>query len=632
MKNLRSLRLLTVLAAVAFLASTAMGQTPNTVGTITFTPDAVVPGFTLIYPHNQPNTKLINFCGEVVHEWVGESANRPGNSAYLLPSGDLIRTHRPASTAGNPIWAGGGGATIERLTWEGELVWSYTLNDAQGRFHHDIAIKPNGNVLAIAWEAYDSLACVEAGRNPELLTSAGLWSERIVELQPDGQGGATVVWEWKLWDHLIQDFDPTRANYGVVADHPEKVDINFGTPSVVPADWVHINSIDYNPLNDHILLSAPTFDEIWIIDRSLLSTGELKWRWGNPAAYQMGGPEDQKLFYEHDAKWIDAPFQMGSPHFGKIGVFNNDIPSAEGPYSALQVVNPIYDDYLNEYNFSNGTFEPANFDYTWTATPPQGMYSSGLSSFQPLGNGNTLVCLGRTGLLTELTAQGDTAWAYRVPLQNGMPVAQGTQLASNANLTFRADRYPAGFPAFQGLDLSTGEVMELNPSPVPACVPCAVAIAVVTEPGAFAAVEVTGASGAVVVEWLGADGSVLHTGLEWTNPEPGALTVTVVATDALGCSTSLTLELLPNGVSEHEVAGWQVYPVPAHDRLTVQVPAAAGLRPWSLVQATGRVVAQGTFAPGQSRLDLDVQGLPAGTYWMVLEDANGRRARTVVLQ
>ena len=57
-----------------------------------------------------------------------------------------------------------------------------------------------------------------------------------------------------------------------------------------------------------------------------------------------------------------------------------------------------------------------------------------------------------------------------------------------------------------------------------------------------------------------------------------------------------------------------------------------GLRPWSLVQATGRVVAQGTLAPGQSRLDLDVQGLPAGTYWMVLEDANGRRARTVVLQ
>jgi hypothetical protein len=632
MKNLLFPRLLTVLAAAGFLASTAMGQTPNTVGTITFTPDAVVPGFTLIYPHNQANTKLINFCGEVVHEWVGDPSNRPGNSAYLLPSGDLIRTHRPASTAGNPIWAGGGGATIERLTWEGELVWSYTLNDAQGRFHHDIAIKPNGNVLAIAWEAYDSLACVEAGRNPELLTSAGLWSERIVELQPDGQGGATVVWEWKLWDQLIQDFDPTRANYGVVADHPEKVDINFGTPSVVPADWVHINSIDYNPLNDHILLSAPTFDEIWIIDRSLLSTGELKWRWGNPAAYQMGGPEDQKLFYEHDAKWIDAPFQMGSPHFGKIGVFNNDIPSDEGPYSALQVVNPIYDDYLNEYNFSNGTFEPADFDYTWTATPPQGMYSSGLSSFQPLGNGNTLVCVGRTGLITELTAQGDTAWAYRVPLQNGMPVAQGTQLASNANLTFRADRYPAGFPAFQGLDLSTGEVMELNPSPVPACVPCAVAIAVVTEPGAFAAVEVTGASGAVVVEWLGADGSVLHTGLEWTNPEPGALTVTVVATDALGCSTSLTLELLPNGVSEHEGAGWQVYPVPAHDRLTVQVPAAAGLRPWSLVQATGRVVAQGTFAPGQSRLDLDVQGLPAGTYWMVLEDANGRRARTVVLQ
>jgi hypothetical protein len=103
---------------------TALAQPANTVGTLTFDPAGVVPGLTLIYPHNQPNTKLINFCGEVVHEWEGPTSQRPGNSAYLLPDGDLIRTHRPASTAGNPIWAGGGGATIERLTWEGELVWS----------------------------------------------------------------------------------------------------------------------------------------------------------------------------------------------------------------------------------------------------------------------------------------------------------------------------------------------------------------------------------------------------------------------------------------------------------------------------------------------------------------------------
>lgn len=603
---------------------TALAQPANTVGTLTFDPAGVVPGLTLIYPHNQPNTKLINFCGEVVHEWEGPTSQRPGNSAYLLPDGDLIRTHRPASTAGNPIWAGGGGATIERLTWEGELVWSYTLNDAQGRFHHDIAIKPNGNVLAIAWEAYDSLACIAAGRNPELLTSAGLWSERIVELQPDGNGGATVVWEWKLWDHLVQDFDPGQANYGVVAEHPEKVDINFGTPSVVPADWVHINSIDYNPLNDHILVSAPTFDEVWIIDRSLLSDGDLKWRWGNPAAYDMGGPEDQKLFYQHDAKWVDAPFQVGSPHFGKIGLFNNDIPTENGPYSALQVVTPIYDDYLNEYNFSNGVFEPADFDYTGTATPPQAMYSSGLSSFQPLGNGNTLVCVGRTGLLNEFTAEGDTVWSYRVPLQNGMPVAQGTELASNANLTFRADRYPANFPAFQGLDLSEGAVMELNPSPVPACIPCAVVLSLLTEPGHLAAVEVTGATGAVVVEWLGADGTVLHTGTEWDYTGAEVLQVTVVATDALGCSASLEVELLPNGIADGAAARWQLYPNPAQDRLTVVLPAAGQMSQWTLVSTPGNAVAAGLVPAGVARLELALDGLATGSYWLVLEGPSGR--------
>src|SRR5207248_2769403 len=39
--------------------------------------------------------------------------------------------------------------------------------------------------------------------------------------------GGEIVWEWHAWDHLIQEFDPQKANYGVVADHPERVDINF---------------------------------------------------------------------------------------------------------------------------------------------------------------------------------------------------------------------------------------------------------------------------------------------------------------------------------------------------------------------------------------------------------------------
>ena len=68
-----------------------------------------------------------------------------------------------------------------------------------------------------------------------------------------------------VWDHLIQDFDPSKANYGDVEDHPELVDINFGSYS---SDWLHSNSIDYNEEFDQILLSVHNFHEIWIIDHS----------------------------------------------------------------------------------------------------------------------------------------------------------------------------------------------------------------------------------------------------------------------------------------------------------------------------------------------------------------------------
>ena len=39
--------------------------------------------------------------------------------------------------------------------------------------------------------------------------------------------GGKIVWEWHLWDHLIQDIAETKHNFGDVAAHPELVDVNF---------------------------------------------------------------------------------------------------------------------------------------------------------------------------------------------------------------------------------------------------------------------------------------------------------------------------------------------------------------------------------------------------------------------
>lgn len=53
----------------------------NTIGVIDFQPDLVEEGYTLVYPHNQPNVYPLDMCGEVVHTWTNADTLRPGNVA-----------------------------------------------------------------------------------------------------------------------------------------------------------------------------------------------------------------------------------------------------------------------------------------------------------------------------------------------------------------------------------------------------------------------------------------------------------------------------------------------------------------------------------------------------------------------
>ena len=601
----------------------------NTVGTTVYDPTNVFDGYTLIYPHNQPHAYLLNFCGEVVHQWESDADSRPGNTAYLMPNGDLLMTRRPASIAGNPIWAGGGGATIERRTWENEVIWSYTQNDDSARFHHDIAPMPNGNVLAICWEAIDSTAALAAGANPETLMGVGLWSEKVVELAPDGSGGAEVVWEWRLWDHLIQDMNPEAANFGVVAENPNKVDLNYPTPENLPADFVHMNSIDYNPLNDHILLSAPEFDEVWIIDHSPFSNGDLKWRWGNPEAYDTADSTQHHLHYQHDANWVDEPYQMGSPFLGKISIFNNRVPGEEGERSALTVVAPPYDEYENQYLIQDGVFAPSAPDWNWQAADPLSFSSGGLSSFQPLAGPRFLVCEGRAGRISEITLAGDTVWQYVTPLQGGVPVAQGTELLPAANMTFRATRYPAVWPIFSGLDGLDAAVIELDPEPLPACLPCALEVSVESDGTGFQ-LDIAGGTAPFEITWMNSQGNTCTAPYLPFDPEDLAVLcgwsfelvtlqgyyVNVEVVDALGCAA--TAEGYWAGVAESDGRAW-VWPNPASNQLQLQ-GFPNGCRA-QLLDVSGRIVAERTLF---GRTSWNLPSLPSGMYILAAGDVRER--------
>ena len=129
----------------------------------------------------------------------------------------------------------------------------------------------------------------------------------IVEIEPDGPTGGNIVWEWHVWDHLVQDADPTKDNYGVIADHPELLDINFG--DVEGGTWLHVNAVDYNPELDQIVICARNVSEIYIIDHSTTAEeaaghtggnqghgGDFLYRWGNPLVYGRGTEDDQVIF------------------------------------------------------------------------------------------------------------------------------------------------------------------------------------------------------------------------------------------------------------------------------------------------------------------------------------------------
>ncbi len=455
---------------LCFIFSTLPLLAQNTVGLLSYNPAKAFEGYNLLYPHNQASVFLIDNCGQIVNVWTDENPNmRPGNTAYLLENGNIVITKRLNTAVNEPVWAGGGGAIVEIRDWENKLLWRFDYADSFRRLHHDIRPMPNGNVLMISWENKTREEAIQVGRNPDLITQNQVWPDYIIEVDPSN---SQIVWEWHAWDHLIQDFDAAKANFGVVADHPELIDFNYDTSDGHP-DWMHTNAIDYNAVLDQIVISVPTFDEIWVIDHSTTTAeaaghtggkggrgGDLLYRWGNPAAYRAGDLADRQLFYPHDISWVDNFISPSHPHYGKFSVFNNRIDTK---YSTINVFDPAFDSNTWSYPMQNNRWLPLASDIILTHPDTFQINSNGLSSVQLLPNNNILICSGRWGYTFELTPENEIVWEYKTPLSGGSAVSQGTTLDIGTNVTFRMTRYPADYPAFEGKDLAPKGYIEANP-------------------------------------------------------------------------------------------------------------------------------------------------------------------------
>ncbi|NBU82424.1 MAG: hypothetical protein EBS55_12325, partial [Flavobacteriaceae bacterium] len=427
----------------------------QTIGLIQHNIGSLDNGYVLFAPINSNTTYLIDKCGKQVKSWP--SNYRPGQSVYILPDGTLLHTGNANNTTFN---AGGKGGVIEKIDWNGNVTWSYTISDATKCQHHDAKILPNGNVLVIAWEKKTNTEAIAAGRNPSLVPST-LWSEQILEIQPVGANGGNVVWEWHLWNHLVQDYDATKSNYNNVTANPQLMNLNYNASSTTN-DWVHMNSIDYNPNLDQILVSTHNFNEIWIIDHSTTSAqaashtggnsgkgGDLLYRWGNPLTYNVG--TTTQLFGQHNARWIESGF----PFENQIMIFNNGAGRTGGNYSTVEIINPP----VNGYNYL-GTlpYLPSTTSWNYNYGNPNTLYAMNISGAQQLSNGNVLICNGPSGIFTEVNNTGTTLWKYVNPIGNTGIAAQGT--TPTQNTVFRCNYYPNNYSGFAGHTLTAGNTIE----------------------------------------------------------------------------------------------------------------------------------------------------------------------------
>ena len=440
----------------------------RTVGLLLNEPGAAL-GYTLFTGSRNSDVFLLDPLGRVAHSWHIDTTL---SHAKLLDNGNLLAN----------IWN-----TVLEFDPDANILWQYVGI----RLHHDFLKMPNGNVLLLGKKHKTREQAIAAGANPEFVSEHGLEYDYLVETRPTGASGGEDVWEWSTWDHLVQDFDPSKPNYGAIAEHPERIDLNFLLESISQhrqrsrSDWLHTNSIAYNPALDQIMLSPRHFSELWIIDHSPTTQearghsggnsgigGDLLYRWGNPRAYGHGDARDQRLFWQHQTHWIPP----GLPGAGNILLFNNgwEFPGDERFYSSIDELVPPADGYRYRRAL-NFPYPPDSLAWTYAAEPRSDFYAPIISGTQRLPNGNTLVVDGTAGTIFQATPDGRIVWKYVAPLDERAHLRQGERAEAAArtfstpygdpvpmltNRVYRAYWYPPDHPGLRALDLTPGAYVE----------------------------------------------------------------------------------------------------------------------------------------------------------------------------
>ena len=294
-----------IMVVLSLLASTLLAyeslQGPTE--TLYWNKEKAFNGYTLFAAHG--NSYLIDMSGQLVHSW------RIGTNPRFLPNGNLLDATKddPSSFKG-----------FQELDWDGKVVWQYDEVRTNYAPHHDfirtfnkklnqwttmyIAGKTITRDMALAIGCDPSKAPTEGGegqgRGGRLTKDGKTMVDAVVEVDMAGN----IVWEWCFFDHLVQNLDPAKPNYvAKISAAPGRLNMHLpGKP--LRGDWLHCNSMDYNPELDQVVINSVQ-GEFYVIDHGATFVpgnpaksielaagpkGDFLYRFGDPARYEQGEP------------------------------------------------------------------------------------------------------------------------------------------------------------------------------------------------------------------------------------------------------------------------------------------------------------------------------------------------------
>jgi hypothetical protein len=325
---------------------------------ILYNPEESYDGYNLYISKMNRMALLIDMEGATIHQWSYPHGN--WHHSELLPSGELLVTIRDRM--------------LLKLDRESRVVWS-----EEGRFHHDLWVRDNGDIYAIKRVARSA---------PDIHSTVETLDEHLSIFTGEGERKAEISLL-----NIVMD-----SPYAFL--FPSVSDKNFD--SEMELDILHANHIevfdgkleDMSPLfqRGNILVTIRNINLVVIIDGS---TMEIIWAWG-----------PTNLTLPHHSTLLEN---------GHMLIFNNGVEKSE----VLEL-------------------DPLINQVVWRYAPEEGFFTETRGSNQRLKNGNTLITESDTGYVLEVTPDKRVVWKFANPDVD----EDGIRMAIWRMQRFRPDELP----------------------------------------------------------------------------------------------------------------------------------------------------------------------------------------------